>query len=107
MRRDYFPEVEAAIASKLTTWQVQHLSLWSDYVEVKQAPTVPGAEEVTVMEDEAQAARFREVKAKLTRDAAAVTAYNARVAENAKREHVVKVMHERSQIQTGKESLWL
>ena len=103
--RDYFSEIEAALASKLTTWQVNHLSIWQDYVDTKSAPQVPGAEEVIAMEDEAQAARFREVKAKIARDCANMTSYNARVDENRKREHVVRVMHEKSQVQCGKEFL--
>ena len=66
---------------------------------------VANAEEVIAMEDEAQAAKFREVKAKMMRDMASMTAFNAKVSENKKRKHVVSVMHERAQVQVGKEFL--
>ena len=65
----------------------------------------PDAEEITEMEDAAQAARFREVKAKLATDAAAMVSFNAQVATSEKRSHVVTVMHERAQVQTGRECL--
>ena len=105
--RDYFQEIEAAISTKLATWQVQHLSLWSDYIEVPAAPVIScdGADDLTVMEDQAQALRFREVKAKMAQDIASMTAYNAKAQENCKRSHVVSVMHEKGQIQVGKELL--
>ena len=102
--RDYFKEIEATISSKLETWELKHLSLWSDYIEPRISTiTVPDTEEIAAMEDEAQAARFREIKAKISQDEAAMTQFNARVAENDKRRHVVTVMHERSQLQVGKE----
>lgn len=102
--RDYWHEIEAAIASKLTSWQVQHLSLWSDYVEHKAAPIVlPDSEDVMVLEDQCQAAKFREIKAKLAADISSMTSFNASVAANKKRAHVVAVMHERGQIQQGKQ----
>ena len=92
------------LSTKLPTWQVQHLSLWTDYIEVASAPAViscDGADDLTVMEDQAQALRFREVKAKMAQDIASMTAYNAKAQENSKRRHVVSVMHEKGQIQVG------
>ena len=100
--------MEAAIASKLESWQLQHLSLWSDYVEVPaEAPIVIGAEDVTAMQDVAQAARFREVKSKMAQDVLSMTAYNAKVKENTKRLHVVSVMHQKAQNNVGKGFLGL
>ena len=54
------------------------------------------------MEDLANAAKFREIKAKIAQDVAEVTAYNAQQAGSNRRSHVVKVMHEKGQIQIGK-----
>ncbi len=104
--RDYVAEIEATIVAKLPTWKPQHLSLWTDLVEPPATPCkVATAADVAEMEDEAQGAKFREVCAKIRQDMATMTAYNAQVAENKKREHVVLVMHEKSQMQQGKEFL--
>ena len=100
MPRDYFQEVEATVAGKVTTWQIQHLSLWGDYIEPKTStPAISGADEVIALEDEATAARFREVKAKLAKDISAMTAYNNSVSASKKTAHVVSVMHEKAQQQ--------
>eukprot|EP00435_Cladocopium_sp_Y103_P004363 s5416_g1.t1 len=78
--RDYFAEIEAAISSKLTTWQLQHLSLWSDYIEPPTCPVVVAdTEEITAMEDQATAAKFREIKTKLASDCANMTRFNTQV----------------------------
>ena len=82
---------------------MQHLSVWSDYIEVPQAPAQVADAEITAMEDEAQALRFREVKAKMANDVAAMTAFNAKVKENRNRVHVVGVMHEKAQIAIGRQ----
>ncbi|CAK9013014.1 Uncharacterized protein SCF082_LOCUS11746 [Durusdinium trenchii] len=103
LQRDYMSEIDASVSSKLSTWQVQHLSLWTDYVDTKAAAVVANAEQVAAMEDEAQSAKYREVKAKLLKDQAAMTHFNACVNQNSKRKHVVKVMHERAQVQCGKQ----
>lgn len=66
---------------------------------------LPDSEDITAIEDQAQAARFREVKAKMAQDAAAMTAFNAQVESNKKRCHVVAVMHEKGQLQVGREPL--
>lgn len=82
------------------------MSLWTDYVEAAAVPAVvPDAEELVAMEDQAQALRFREVKAKMAQDIAKMMQFNAKTKENTKRLHVVSVMHEKSQLQTGKELL--
>jgi hypothetical protein len=66
---------------------------------------VATAADIVQMEDEAQGAKFREIRAKISQDVASMTAYNAKIEANKKREHVVMVMHERSQMQVGKEFL--
>jgi hypothetical protein len=101
--RDYFAEIEAAISSKLQTWQLTHLSLWNDYIEPRSTSTVVPDEDIMAMEDEATAAKFREIKAKIATDTATMTRFNAQEAATAKRLHVVEVMHQKGQNQIGKE----
>lgn len=94
------------MSSKLGSWQIQHLSLWTDYVEAPAVPAVvPDTEELAAMEDQAQALRFREIKAKMAQDITNMMQFNAKAKENSKRLHVVSVMHEKSQLQAGKELL--
>lgn len=104
--RDYFSDVEAVVTAKLATWKVQHLGVWSDLVEVA-APSAPvlSASELMDLEDEAQAARFREARAKLAQDTADMCQFNAKAEENKRRAHVVTVLHEKAQVQQGKELL--
>eukprot|EP00435_Cladocopium_sp_Y103_P008095 s1708_g2.t1 len=66
-------EVEAAVTAKLPTWKVQHLGWWVDLVEPQapRGPVVSGSE-LMELEDEAQAAKFREVRTKLAQDTAAM-----------------------------------
>ena len=83
---------------------MSHLAVWADYVEPK-VPTITISDSVDIgiAEDEAQAARFREVRAKLSSDMMAMAQWNARQEENRKRAHVI--MHEKSQVETGKKLL--
>ena len=104
--RDYFAEIEAAIPSKLPSWQIQHLSLWTDYIEPPATTVViPDTEDIVAMEDQAQAAKFREIKAKISQDCASMSRFNAQVTAQNKRLHVVTVMHEKGQNSIGRESL--
>jgi len=104
--RDYWADVEAVITSKLSTWKLTHLGLWVDLVEPPNVATTPcSTSELLEIEDAANAAKFREIKAKVAQDVAEMTAYNAQQAESNRRSHVVKVMHEKGQIQIGKSFL--
>ena len=99
-------EVEAAVTAKLATWKLQHLGIWCDLVEPPATPVkVATATELMELEDEAQSARFREVRAKLAQDVAAMCQFNSEKEEATRRSHVVKVMHEKSQLEIGKELL--
>ena len=99
-------EVEAAVTAKLSTWKVQHLGLWCDLVEPPSTPVkVHTASEIMELEEEAQGARFREVRAKLAQDTCAMCQFNSDKEEATRRSHVVKVMHEKSQLEIGKEFL--
>ena len=101
--RDYWQEIEAAVASKLSTWKLQHLGIWTDIVEPPSAPMqVHSATELMDIEEESQAAKFREVRAKLAQDVASMTQHLSGMEESKRRAHVVMVMHERSQMQIGK-----
>lgn len=104
--RDYLADVEAIMHAKCPTWKLEHFGLWADLVQVRtEASTLPSAStaEIMDMEDAAQQAKFREVRAKLAADVASMTMFHAQSAEAKRRGHVVKVMHERSQVQIGRE----
>ena len=66
---------------------------------------IPDAEDIVAMEDQAQAAKFREIKAKIAQDCASMSRFNAQVNAQNKRLHVVTVMHEKGQNSIGRESL--
>ncbi|CAK9083772.1 unnamed protein product, partial [Durusdinium trenchii] len=103
-QKDYAMDIEAAVTAKLSTWKPQHLSLWADLVEPPASVAhVATAQELMEIEDQAQAARFREVRAKLSQDIAAMTAFNTAKDETQRRSHVVSVMHEKAQVSTGKQ----
>ena len=102
--RDYAAEIEAAIVARLPTWKLQHLGIWVDLVSPPTSPPkVASATEIMELEDEAQGARFREVRSKLAADTAAMCEFNSATEEMTRRSHVVKVMHEKSQLEIGKE----
>lgn len=104
--RDYYSDIEAVVTSRLASWKVQHLGLWTDVVEPHAAPmSIPTAADLMEIEDESQAAKFREIRAKVAQDVAAMTQYNASVQEHTRRLHVVKVMREKSQVEAGKQLL--
>ncbi|CAK9053215.1 unnamed protein product [Durusdinium trenchii] len=105
-QRDYKADVEAIVTSKLATWKLQHFGLWHDLVAPVTSP-VPetSAAEVMDLEEQAHQAKYRELRAKIAQDLSTMTAFNAKSDENDRRSHVVSVMHERAQVQIGKELL--
>ncbi|CAK9002075.1 Uncharacterized protein SCF082_LOCUS7183 [Durusdinium trenchii] len=103
-QRDYSADIEAAVTAKMSTWKPQHLALWVDMVEPPKAPlSIPSAAELVEIEDQSQAARFREIRAKLSQDVADMTTFNSKNAEIERRGHVVSVMHEKAQMAVGKQ----
>ena len=73
-----------------------------DLVEPPAGPgAVATAVELVEMEDQAQAARYREISAKLAQDVAAMTAFNAAQDDSTRRSHVVNVMHQKAQMTVG------
>lgn len=107
--RDYYQDIEAVVTAKLSTWKVQHLGLWVDQVCPPATGTldVPSAADLMLLEDQANAAKFREIRALVAQDIANMCQYNASVEEHNRRLHVVQVMHERGQVEVGKEFLGL
>ena len=104
--RDYKADVEAITASKLPTWKLEHFGAWQDLCAPPAMPAaLPSAAEVLELEDQANAARFRELRAKISQDCASMTQFNAQSEEGKRRSHVVQVTHERSQIEVGKKLL--
>ena len=102
--RDYITEIEAAVTAKLSTWKPEHLSLWVDLVQPPAGPAAVATEvELVEMEDQAQAACYREISAKLAQDVAAMTGFNAAQDESTRRSHVVNVMHQKAQMTMGKQ----
>lgn len=98
--------MEAITASKLATWKLEHFGAWADLCAPPPVPTsLPSAAEVLELEDQANAARFRELRAKIAQDCASMTQFNAHSEEGKRRCHVVQVTHERSQIEVGKKLL--
>lgn len=95
------------MTAKLSTWKPEHLSLWVDLVEVpKTSPgVVPTPAEMIEIEDQAQAAKFREVRAKISQDILDMTNFNSKQDESKRRGHVVTVMHEKAQMAIGKQFL--
>ena len=98
-------DVEAVVASKLSSWKLTHLGLWVDLIEPPATPVKPcTTAELMEMEDLAAAAKFREVKAKIVQDMTDMAIHNVQLAETERRAHVVMVMHEKAQAQIGKSS---
>ena len=99
-------DIEAVVVSKLSTWKLQHLGLWVDIIEPPATPVKPVTTvELMEMEDLANAAKFREIKAKIAQDTSDMAAFNVAQAETERRTHVVMVMHEKAQMQVGKSLL--
>ena len=101
-------DIEAVVVSKLSTWKLQHLGpgLWVDIIEPPATPVKPVTTvELMEMEDLANAAKFRDIKAKIAQDTSDMAAFNIAQAETERRTHVVMVMHEKAQMQVGKSLL--
>ncbi|CAK9091123.1 unnamed protein product [Durusdinium trenchii] len=99
-QKDYFADVTA----RLSTWKPQHLSIWCDLVEAPASPAkLSTPADLADIEEQAHAARFREIRAKLSQDVLTMSQLNAKEAELKRRKHVISVMHEKAQLDIGKE----
>ena len=105
--RDYKSDVEAIVQARLPSWRLNHFGAWVDLVEPPQVNSGPVAsqQDVIELEDAAHAAKYREVRAKISQDQAAMTKFHAGLEEGKRRTHVVSIMHERGQVEIGKQFL--
>ena len=61
--------------------------------------------DVLAAQEQATASKFSEVKIRLAADAHAMNQYNLELNKTAGKQHVAKVLHEKTQLATGKKSL--
>ncbi|CAE6950443.1 unnamed protein product [Symbiodinium sp. CCMP2592] len=104
MSRDYWSEIEATITAKLPTFKVEHLAIWSEFIEPKTTSVkLDPQDEVTLQEraDTVRAAKFREIRAKVAEDSHRMTAFNTKTQQRDIRTHVVEVMHMKNQNAIG------
>ena len=64
--RDYYAEILASLDSALTNWNVRHLTLWGELVEVQAPESVPTEADMEAMEEATLAAQFQEVRSKIS-----------------------------------------
>ncbi|CAK9008793.1 Uncharacterized protein SCF082_LOCUS10019 [Durusdinium trenchii] len=104
LAKDYFQDVEAVVASKNPAFQLKSLIVWTDLVEPPVLPSCLQGEEsndLLAAQEQAAASKFNEVKMKLAADCKAMNAFNSEKTQVAGKQHVAKVLHEKSQIETG------
>lgn len=106
--RDYFPDIEATIASKNPDFRLTSLAVWEDIIS---PPVVPKcfqddlSADVLVAAEKAAESKFHEVKIRLASDCEAMTRFNAEKKRIESKMHVAKVMHEKTQMEAGKKKL--
>ena len=106
--RDYFQEIEAAVAFKSPQFRVESLSIWMDIVSPPAVPSSLQQEsgaDVLAAQEQASASRFNEVKVRLASDCQAMNQFNVEKNKVAGKQHVAKVMHEKTQLAAGKTTL--
>ena len=104
MSRDYFSDVEAVVASKNPEFKVRSLIVWTDLVEPPSLPQILQADDsadVLAAQEQAQASKFAEIKLKLASDCQAMNKWNMEKHQVEGKQHVAKVLHEKSQLQAG------
>lgn len=92
------------VASKNPAFQLKSLIVWTDLVEPPVLPSCLQGEEsndLLAAQEQAAASKFNEVKMKLAADCKAMNAFNSEKTQVAGKQHVAKVLHEKSQIETG------
>lgn len=96
--------MEAVVASENPDFQLGSLIVWTDLVE---PPTLPQAlqgdegADVLAAQEAAQSSKFAEVKVKLAADCQAMNKFNTEKHQAEGKKHVARVLHEKSQLQTG------
>jgi hypothetical protein len=87
---------------------MQSLAIWADIIE---PPTIPAGlqaeagADVLAAQEQAASAKFNDVKVRLAADSQAMNKYNVEVNKTAGKMHVAKVLHEKTQLATGKKTL--
>lgn len=106
--RDYVVDIEAVIASKNPAFRLSSLSVWEDIISPPTLPKVledtSGADILEVTQ-KALDAKFHEVKIKLAADCETMSKFNSEQRKFQSKNHVAKVMHEKTQNETGKQLL--
>lgn len=107
--RDYWADVEACITSKNPSFRLTSLTVWEDIVEPPSVPMALQMEDSSAdalaAQEQALASRFHEIKIKLANDCAAMVAFKQTKGKHASKLHVMKVLHEKSQLASGKKLL--
>ncbi|CAJ1354535.1 unnamed protein product [Effrenium voratum] len=102
MARDYYAEILASLDSALTNWNVRHLTLWGELVEVQAPESVPTEADMEAMEEATLAAQFQEVRSKISMDELAWVRYKNQEKKKLAREHIIAVTHGKAQNDIGK-----
>lgn len=106
--RDYFSDIEAVTATKSPQFRVQSLAVWADIIAPPMIPTSLQGEagaDVLAAQEQATASKFNEVKVRLAADAQVMNQYNLELNKTAGKQHVARVLHEKTQLATGKKHL--
>ena len=106
--RDYFQDVEAAVATKSSAFRLSSLAIWADLIEPPSLPPLLQGDEgndVLLAQEQAADAKFKEVKVKLASDCQAMTNFNLEKSKVESKSHVLKVLHEKKQSEIGKKFL--
>ena len=106
--RDYFQDIEAVVAFKSPTFRMESLAIWQDYIAPPAIPASLQGEtgaDVLAAQEQATASRFNEVKVRLASDCQAMNQYNLEKNRVAGQLHVAKVLHEKTQLASGKKTL--
>ena len=93
--------MEAVVASKNPGFQLRSLIVWTDLVEPPTLPQVLQGDEGADVLAAQEASKFAEVKVKLAADCQAMNKFNSEKHQAEGKKHVAKVLHEKSQLQTG------
>ena len=98
-------DIEAVVASKNPAFRLSSLSIWEDIIQPPSIPKVleeSAGADVLEAQEKALDSKFHEVKIRLAADCEAMTKFNAEKKKVISKTHVAKVMHEKTQNETGR-----
>lgn len=93
---------------KSPQFRAESLAVWQDIIAPPAIPASLQADssaDVLAAQEQASASKFNEVKARLAADCQAMNAYNLEKNKVAGKQHVAKVLQEKTQIANGKKTL--